>query len=44
MFFAETENAGFAHLHLAQAMRDEVKKLEEFKEKQKEARKKVKRI
>ncbi|XP_062870549.1 proline-serine-threonine phosphatase-interacting protein 2 [Trichomycterus rosablanca] len=41
VFKLQTEQVGFSHLHLAQAMRDEVKKLEEFKEKQKEARKKM---
>uniref|UniRef100_A0A8C1W009 Proline-serine-threonine phosphatase interacting protein 2 n=1 Tax=Cyprinus carpio TaxID=7962 RepID=A0A8C1W009_CYPCA len=32
---------GLSHLHLAQTMREEAKKLEDFREKQKEARKKV---
>lgn len=41
--FAETENVSLSHLHLAQTMREEAKKLEDFREKQKEARKKVTR-
>lgn len=40
-FSAETERVSISHLQLAQNMREEAKKLEEFKEKQKEARKKV---
>lgn len=39
--FAETENVSLSHLHLAQTMREEAKKLEDFREKQKESRKKV---
>ncbi len=39
--FLETENVSLSHLHLAQNMREEAKKLEDFREKQKEARKKV---
>jgi len=38
---AETEHVSLSHLQLAQGMREEAKKLEEFREKQKEARKKV---
>lgn len=38
---AETEHVSLSHSQLAQGMRDEAKKLEEFREKQKEARKKV---
>lgn len=38
---AETENVSLSHLQLAQSLREEAKKLEEFREKQKEARKKV---
>lgn len=37
----ETEHVSLAHLQLAQSMRGEVKKLEEFREKQKELKKKV---
>ena len=38
---AETEQVSLSHLQLAQNMREEAKKLEEFREKHKEARKKV---
>ncbi len=38
---AETEHVSLSHLQLAQNMREEAKKLEEFREKQKEMRKKV---
>lgn len=41
LFCAETEHISLSHLQLAQSMREEAKKLEEFREKQKEARKKV---
>ncbi|KAL6472654.1 hypothetical protein MHYP_G00188420 [Metynnis hypsauchen] len=41
VFKLQTEQVSLSHLHLAQTMRDEAKKLEEFREKQKEARKKV---
>ncbi|XP_030004380.1 proline-serine-threonine phosphatase-interacting protein 2-like isoform X2 [Sphaeramia orbicularis] len=41
MFKLQTEHVSLAHLQLAQNMRDEAKKLEEFREKQREARKKV---
>nr|XP_020476764.1 proline-serine-threonine phosphatase-interacting protein 2 isoform X2 [Monopterus albus] len=41
VFKLQTENASLSHLQLAQSMRDEAKKLEEFREKQKEARKKI---
>ncbi|KAM9735610.1 proline-serine-threonine phosphatase-interacting protein 2 isoform 2-T2 [Menidia menidia] len=39
--FTQTEQVSLTHLQLAQSMRDEAKKLEEFKERQKEARKKI---
>uniref|UniRef100_A0A3Q0S871 Proline-serine-threonine phosphatase interacting protein 2 n=1 Tax=Amphilophus citrinellus TaxID=61819 RepID=A0A3Q0S871_AMPCI len=38
---AETEQVSLSHLQLSQNMREEAKKLEEFREKQKEARKKI---
>ncbi|KAJ0057245.1 hypothetical protein NL108_002189, partial [Boleophthalmus pectinirostris] len=41
IFKLQMENVSLAHLQLAQSMREEVKKLEEFRERQKEARKKV---
>ncbi|XP_060765015.1 proline-serine-threonine phosphatase-interacting protein 2 isoform X2 [Neoarius graeffei] len=41
VFKLQTEQVSISHLHLAQAMREEAKKLEEFREKQKEARKRV---
>ncbi|XP_064164059.1 proline-serine-threonine phosphatase-interacting protein 2 [Anguilla rostrata] len=41
VFKLQTENVSLSHLQLAQAMRDEAKKMEEFREKQKEMRKKV---
>ncbi|KAG9353670.1 hypothetical protein JZ751_011792 [Albula glossodonta] len=41
VFKLQTENVSLAHLQLAQTMRDEAKKLEDFREKQKEMRKKV---
>ncbi|XP_017345369.1 proline-serine-threonine phosphatase-interacting protein 2 isoform X2 [Ictalurus punctatus] len=41
VFKLQTEQVSTSHLHLAQAMRDEAKKLEEFREKQKDARKRV---
>uniref|UniRef100_A0A7N8YM88 Proline-serine-threonine phosphatase interacting protein 2 n=1 Tax=Mastacembelus armatus TaxID=205130 RepID=A0A7N8YM88_9TELE len=41
VFKLQTEQVSLSHLQLAQSMRDEAKKLEEFREKQKEARKKV---
>lgn len=41
LFPTETEHVSLSHLQLAQSMREEAKKLEEFREKQKEARKKV---
>ncbi|KAG8010801.1 Proline-serine-threonine phosphatase-interacting protein 2, partial [Nibea albiflora] len=40
---AETEHVSLSHLQLAQSMREEAKKLEEFREKQKEIRKKTKK-
>ncbi|KAK5618512.1 hypothetical protein CRENBAI_017114 [Crenichthys baileyi] len=41
IFKLQTENVSLSHLQLAQSMREEAKKLEEFKEKQREARKKI---
>ncbi|KAG7476994.1 hypothetical protein MATL_G00088610 [Megalops atlanticus] len=41
VFKLQTENVSLSHLQLAQTMREEAKKLEEFREKQKEVRKKV---
>ncbi|KAL4617558.1 proline-serine-threonine phosphatase-interacting protein 2 [Arapaima gigas] len=41
VFKLQIENISLSHLQLAQAMREEVRKLEEFREKQKEIRKKV---
>ncbi|XP_065146470.1 proline-serine-threonine phosphatase-interacting protein 2 isoform X1 [Paramisgurnus dabryanus] len=41
VFKLQTENVSLSHLHLAQTMREEAKKLEDFREKQKEIRKKV---
>ncbi|KAM4634601.1 proline-serine-threonine phosphatase-interacting protein 2 [Polymixia lowei] len=41
MFKLQTEQVSLSHLQLAQNMRDEVKKLEDFKERQKDARKKI---
>lgn len=41
MFKLQTEHVSLSHLQLAQSMREEVRKLEEFKERQKEARKKI---
>uniref|UniRef100_A0A8C1RZ68 Proline-serine-threonine phosphatase interacting protein 2 n=1 Tax=Cyprinus carpio TaxID=7962 RepID=A0A8C1RZ68_CYPCA len=41
VFKLQTENVSLSHLHLAQTMREEAKKLEDFREKQKETRKKV---
>ncbi|XP_016337172.1 proline-serine-threonine phosphatase-interacting protein 2-like [Sinocyclocheilus anshuiensis] len=41
VFKLQTESVSLSHLHLAQTMREEAKKLEDFREKQKEARKKV---
>ncbi|XP_029025223.1 proline-serine-threonine phosphatase-interacting protein 2 [Betta splendens] len=37
----QTEHVSLSHLQLAQSMREEAKKLEDFREKQKEARKKI---
>lgn len=39
--FAETEHVSLSHLQLAQSMREEAKKAEEFREKQRDMRKKV---
>ncbi|XP_061589261.1 proline-serine-threonine phosphatase-interacting protein 2 [Cololabis saira] len=41
IFKLQTEQVSLSHLQLAQSMREEAKKLEEFREKQKEARKKI---
>uniref|UniRef100_A0A8D3A502 Proline-serine-threonine phosphatase interacting protein 2 n=1 Tax=Scophthalmus maximus TaxID=52904 RepID=A0A8D3A502_SCOMX len=41
VFKLQTEHVSLSHLQLAQSMREEAKKLEEFREKQREARKKV---
>uniref|UniRef100_A0A8C6S4A4 Proline-serine-threonine phosphatase interacting protein 2 n=1 Tax=Neogobius melanostomus TaxID=47308 RepID=A0A8C6S4A4_9GOBI len=41
VFKLQMEHVSLAHLQLAQSMREEVRKLEEFREKQKEARKKI---
>nr|XP_055064863.1 proline-serine-threonine phosphatase-interacting protein 2 isoform X1 [Misgurnus anguillicaudatus] len=41
VFKLQTENVSLSHLHLAQTLREEAKKLEDFREKQKEIRKKV---
>lgn len=39
--FAETEQVSLSHLQLAHNMKEEAKKLEDFRENQKEMRKKV---
>ncbi|KAF7666469.1 hypothetical protein LDENG_00106680 [Lucifuga dentata] len=41
MFKLQTEHVSLSHLQLAQSMREEVKKLEDFREKQKEICKKI---
>ncbi|KAM4532241.1 proline-serine-threonine phosphatase-interacting protein 2 [Fundulus diaphanus] len=41
VFKLQTEHVSLSHLQLAQSMREEAKKLEEFREKQKEGRKKI---
>ncbi|XP_037548364.1 proline-serine-threonine phosphatase-interacting protein 2 [Nematolebias whitei] len=41
VFKLQTEQVSLSHLQLAQSMREEAKKLEEFKEKQKEVRKRI---
>lgn len=41
LFFAEIDNVGQGHIQLAQTLREEAKKMEEFREKQKLHRKKV---
>ncbi|XP_051973878.1 proline-serine-threonine phosphatase-interacting protein 2 isoform X1 [Xyrauchen texanus] len=41
VFKLQTEQVSLSHLHLAQTMRDEAKKLEDFREKQKDSRKRV---
>lgn len=40
-WFLEMENVGSAHIQLALALREELRSLEEFRERQKEQRKKV---
>lgn len=41
MFKLQTEHVSLAHLQLAQSMKDEVRKLEEFRERQRETRKRI---
>ncbi|KAM7392675.1 hypothetical protein PAMA_007681 [Pampus argenteus] len=41
MFKLKTEHVSLSHLQLAQTMREEAKKLEEFREKQRDAKKKI---
>ncbi|XP_058473419.1 proline-serine-threonine phosphatase-interacting protein 2 [Solea solea] len=41
VFKLQTERVSLSHLQLAQSMREEAKKLEDFREKQKEARKRI---
>ncbi|XP_074546803.1 proline-serine-threonine phosphatase-interacting protein 2 [Halichoeres trimaculatus] len=41
VFKLQTEHVSLSHLQLAQSMREEAKKLEDFREKQKEVRKKI---
>ncbi|XP_043934070.1 proline-serine-threonine phosphatase-interacting protein 2 [Protopterus annectens] len=41
VFKQKVENVGQAHLQLAQSIKDEAKRLEDFREKQKESRKKI---
>ncbi|XP_016894398.1 proline-serine-threonine phosphatase-interacting protein 2 isoform X2 [Cynoglossus semilaevis] len=41
VFKLHTERVGLSHLQLAQSMREEAKKLEEFREKQREVRKRI---
>ncbi|KAL0965806.1 hypothetical protein UPYG_G00286020 [Umbra pygmaea] len=41
MFKLQTEHVSLSHLQLAQTMRDEARKLEDFREKQKETKKKI---
>ncbi|XP_046900628.1 proline-serine-threonine phosphatase-interacting protein 2 isoform X2 [Hypomesus transpacificus] len=43
MFKLQTEHVSLSHLTLAQTMREEARRLEDFREKQKEARKKTKK-
>lgn len=40
----EMENVGSSHIQLALALREELRSLEEFRERQKEQRKKVRRV
>lgn len=40
-FFAEVDNVAQCHIQLAQSLREEARKMEEFREKQKLQRKKV---
>ncbi|NWZ28140.1 PPIP2 protein, partial [Asarcornis scutulata] len=44
LFFAEIDNVGQGHIQLAQTLREEAKKMEEFREKQKLHRKKIELI
>ncbi|KFQ26729.1 Proline-serine-threonine phosphatase-interacting protein 2, partial [Mesitornis unicolor] len=44
VFFAEIDNVGQGHIQLAQTLREEAKKMEEFREKQKLHRKKIELI
>ncbi|XP_076875916.1 proline-serine-threonine phosphatase-interacting protein 2 [Brachyhypopomus gauderio] len=41
VFRLQTEQVSVSHMHLAQTIREEAKKMEEFREKQKESRKRV---
>ncbi|NXO58473.1 PPIP2 protein, partial [Aramus guarauna] len=43
-FFAEIDNVGQGHIQLAQTLRKEAKKMEDFREKQKQHRKKIELI
>uniref|UniRef100_A0A4W3HWS4 Proline-serine-threonine phosphatase interacting protein 2 n=1 Tax=Callorhinchus milii TaxID=7868 RepID=A0A4W3HWS4_CALMI len=44
VFKQQIENVGLSHIQLASNLREEVKKLEDFREKQKDARKKVEHV
>ena len=41
ILFAEVDNVAQSHIHLAQTLREEARKMEEFREKQKSQQKKV---